>query len=275
MTNAARVQAVTVQGQPAQEHNELAIWTEVERTDNQFTKAYDNGSFKGTSINAMWLVKQCTRVFGPAGKGWGYTIVDERFDEGEPLFMGNERIGTSKIHTLRLQFWYVLDGERYTVEHYGHTPFVFRTRNGIKTDPEASKKSLTDALKKCLSMLGFGADVWMGQYDDPEYVAELSQEFSEAKQAERAKEAEEKALSRHEQYIQELTEYRERMEAATTKKAIVTLYNGAVMLAQRNNRQNDILSIQKFKEELLEAMDAKRQAAAEAKTETTNQEQTA
>lgn len=274
MSNAKAVQAVTVTNRPATQADSLSIWQEVEKTDNQFTKAYDNGSFKGTSINAMWLVKQCTRVFGPAGKGWGYTIVDERFDEGEPLFMGKECIGTSKIHTLRLQFWYVLDGQRYSVEHYGHTPFVFRTRNGIKTDPEASKKSLTDALKKCLSMLGFGADVWMGQYDDPEYVAELAQEFNEAKVVERAKEAEAKELAEHDAYIAELADYRARMEEATTKKAIVTLANGAIMLASRHKRQNDLLKIQKFKEELLAKMDAKRQTT-QANTTDQQQEQTA
>src|SRR5690554_1958984 len=102
MTNTAKVQAVTVQGQPEQENNALAIWTEVERTDNQFTKPFNNGGYSGTSINAMWLVKQCTRVFGPAGKGWGYTVLDERFDEGGPIVFNSQRVATTTIHTLRL-----------------------------------------------------------------------------------------------------------------------------------------------------------------------------
>ena len=42
-------------------------------------------------------------------------------------------------------------------------------------EDEAPKKSLTDALKKCLSMLGFSADIYMGMYDDPSYVEAVTQ----------------------------------------------------------------------------------------------------
>ena len=38
-------------------------------------------------------------------------------------------------------------------------------------DTEAPKKSLMDAIKKSLSMLGFAHDVFLGEWDDPSYVA--------------------------------------------------------------------------------------------------------
>ncbi|WP_049053824.1 hypothetical protein [Klebsiella aerogenes] len=54
---------------------------------------------------------------------------------------------------------------------------MFKTKHGIKCDGEAQKKSLTDALKKALSLLGFSADVWLGLYDTPEYQKENTIEF--------------------------------------------------------------------------------------------------
>ena len=53
---------------------------------------------------------------------------------------------------------------------YGHTPYILKTKNGPMCDMEAPKKSLTDALKKALSMLGFSYDVFSGQFDDSSYV---------------------------------------------------------------------------------------------------------
>jgi hypothetical protein len=49
---------------------------------------------------------------------------------------------------------------------------------GGKLDDECFKKVTTDALTKGLSKLGFNADVFMGQYDDNKYVAQMKKEFS-------------------------------------------------------------------------------------------------
>ena len=46
----------------------------------------------------------------------------------------------------------------------------------MTTDGEAPKKSLTDAIKKALSMLGFSADVFLGMFDDVNYVQQLQAE---------------------------------------------------------------------------------------------------
>jgi len=35
------------------------------------------------------------------------------------------------------------------------------------------KKATTDGITKCLSMLGFNADVFLGKFDDNKYVQEL------------------------------------------------------------------------------------------------------
>ena len=44
-----------------------------------------------------------------------------------------------------------------------------------KPDHDALKKAGTDALTKCLSYLGFNADIFMGKFDDNKYVAEMDE----------------------------------------------------------------------------------------------------
>ena len=63
------------------------------------------------------------------------------------------------IHILKIKFWYVWQGQRGEIEHFGQTTFVGKNKNGYYTDEEAPKKSLTDAISKCISLLGFAADV--------------------------------------------------------------------------------------------------------------------
>lgn len=89
-------------------------------------------------------------------------------------------------HYLRIALWYIKDGVRGTVENFGSTPYRQTTKNGIYCDSEVHKKSLTDAIKKCLSMLGFSADVWLGLYDDAAYKAESVLEFGIKDAAEKA-----------------------------------------------------------------------------------------
>lgn len=153
----------------------LALWEEVEKTDPKFTKEYTGpGGFTGTAVNAQYLAKRATEQFGPCGTGWGYEVLEERFDQGAPLL---DKAGTvlahAQVHTLKIELWYIGgDGERKTITHYGHTPFVNQNRFGVSTDFDAPKKSLTDAIGKCLSQLGFSADIRLGLYDDIHYVNE-------------------------------------------------------------------------------------------------------
>jgi hypothetical protein len=57
---------------------------------------------------------------------------------------------------------------------------VLVSKNG-HVDDEAPKKSLTDAVGKCLSLLGFAADVHMGLWDGDKYTAEAAKQKPETK----------------------------------------------------------------------------------------------
>jgi len=179
----------------------LALWDAVEKTDSAYTKEYSGaGGFSGTSINVTYLVKKATKYLGALGIGWGYEIEEERYDSGAPLSVKGEPAKDAEgmtvramVHTIKLKFWYrdPQTGDRGELVHYGHTPYVYANKYGVQTDMEAPKKSLTDALKKCLSMLGFAGDIFMGLYDDIHYLNEIRDEFAikkaDDKVAEKAK----------------------------------------------------------------------------------------
>jgi hypothetical protein len=153
----------------------LALWQAVEKTPPAHTKPITGKSYSGTSPKPHYLVWKATETFGPIGIGWGFTIVDERIEDGA---------GGERLHIARVRVWYKWNGERGEVEHIGGTSFSGTRASGkTYTDEDAPKKSVTDALIKALSMIGFAGDIFMGRYDDSKYVAEIRAEADAEKRA--------------------------------------------------------------------------------------------
>lgn len=178
----------------------MRIWEQVQTTDTRYTKNAEVGGQKITSLNGTAMVMKATEMFGPVGIGWGWKVLEERFDDGHEVFTGegDKRIclGREIGHTVKIQLWFMQDGQRGEVEQYGCTRYQYKTKYGMTTDGEAPKKSLTDAIKKALSMLGFSADVFLGMFDDVNYVqqlqAEQAIEQAEDRQAEIERQQEER-----------------------------------------------------------------------------------
>ncbi|WP_445677701.1 hypothetical protein [Pseudomonas putida] len=158
----------------------MSIWEKVQTTDTRFTKDAKVGGQQITSLNGTAMIMKATEVFGPAGIGFGWNVVEERFDKGAEMFSGegDKRVslGFELNHTIKITFWFMLDGQRGEIEQYGCTQYLYKSKYGTTTDGEAPKKSLTDAIKKALSMLGFSADVFLGMFDDQNYVQQLQAE---------------------------------------------------------------------------------------------------
>ena len=155
------------------------VWDEVCHTNPKHTKDFMLGTKKMTSISPTWFAMRATQLFGPCGIGWGYSIEDEKILDGHPLVLNKDQCILQKLHVVRVKLWYKWNGERGEVTHFGQTPLVSCGNGGFYTDEEAPKKSLTDALSKCFSMLGFGADIYLGYFEDPEYVGQATQHFAE------------------------------------------------------------------------------------------------
>lgn len=150
----------------------LDLWNKVEKTDPKHTKAITGKSYQGTSPKPHYLIHKATETFGPIGIGWGFVIVDERIEDGA---------GGERMHIARVKVWYEWEGKRGEVEHIGGTQFSGMRASGKPfTDEDAPKKSVTDALVKALSMIGFAGDIFMGRYDDSKYVNDLKEEARQA-----------------------------------------------------------------------------------------------
>lgn len=154
-----------------------AIWLSLCKTDPAHTKhVSQRGGF--TTVDAYHQIERMTQKFGPAGKGWGWEVLEQGV------------LGTAVW--LRIMFWWLeVNGDdkfhrRY--QTFGGAKWKTDTR---EMDPdEAYKKALTDALTKAMSYLGMNADIFQGRFDDNKYVEQRQQEVRKEKSVEQKQRAE-------------------------------------------------------------------------------------
>lgn len=229
------------------------IWDQVDVTDPSATKNFTGmGGFKGTAIKPTYLMHKATEVFGPCGEGWGWVVLEDRFDEGGPLQAPTKewpdapRIN-AKLHTLKIELWYLgKDGQKCTIQHYGHTPFVYFQQGKIMTDWEAAKKSLTDAIGKCLQPLGFAADIHMGLFDDADYVDAVRDEVAITKAEDKVTEEARQKQERLD-YIKSVVET---MQGAQSAQELKKIHDHAVRKLGVRNDTTAVLRINKELDEL-------------------------
>ena len=145
----------------------MELWRSVCVTDPRAVKPITGKQYKGNSPKPYWVIQRATEVFGPCGMGWGVQILSERF----------ERFGDEALHIAHVKVWYLKDGKRCEIEQMGQTRAAYISAAGKHiVDEDAPKKSATDGMVKCLSMLGFAGDIFSGQWDDSKYVAWAAEE---------------------------------------------------------------------------------------------------
>jgi hypothetical protein len=236
----------------------MQIWDKVYKTDPAATKQASVNGQKITSISGQHMIKRATEVFGPVGIGWGWTVVEERFDEGGQIRNDKgEVIGNELGHTIRIKLWYEMDGKRGEVEQYGCTPFVYRSKWGATTDTEAPKKSLTDAVKKALAMLGFSADIFLGMFDDQDYVAERQAEV----QLEKTEDKEAELERQKQERIEWLKKAVETMSGAVALHELNKLHASYVRSASRRNEQAFVTRLARSFEERKAQLEQQENAA--------------
>ena len=165
-----------------------ALWKRVCVTDPLAVKPITGKQYSGNSPKPYWIVERLTDEFGPCGIGWGFSIISERFerfDSGD---------SSEALHIAAVRFWYVLDGKRGELEQVGQTRAAYMSSKGrFIVDEDAPKKSVTDALVKCASYLGFAGDIFSGMWDDSKYVNEAGKHW-DAIRADESKTPRERAL---------------------------------------------------------------------------------
>jgi len=154
----------------------MDLWRRVCITDPAAVKPITGKQYSGNSPKPYWIVERLTDEFGPCGIGWGFSIISERFERFSD---------TDSLHVAAVRFWFVLDGKRGELEQIGQTKASYTTKAGtFMLDEDAPKKSVTDALVKCASYLGFAGDIFSGRWDDSKYVASAAAEWADRKRNE-------------------------------------------------------------------------------------------
>ena len=140
----------------------MILWDAVCKTDPKHTKKVNQrGGF--TAIDAHYQVQEATRQFGPIGEGWGFDF--ELLDAAPGTIIA------------KVTLWHGKPDQ--TITQCGQKKI--NTAKG--PDEDAAKKAVTDGLTKCLSYLGFNADVFLGKFDDNKYVQDMTKEHDpEAKE---------------------------------------------------------------------------------------------
>ena len=126
----------------------MKLWNQVEASNPNQLKAVEFGR-KFTSIDAHSQIKRATEVFGQIGIGW-------RFDS--EIVDAPENLCIVKVYV----FVKTEDGWSEPVMQYGSGEW--KSSKG-RVDADAPKKATTDGLTKCLSYLGFNADIFLGQWN--------------------------------------------------------------------------------------------------------------
>jgi len=148
------------------------LWERVCITDPKAVKPITGKQYQGNSPKPYWLIERMTEEFGPVGVGWGVIVKSERF----------ERLGEFDVlHVAVVSVWYLHEGKRTeTFDQMGGTKAAYKTQKGVlMVDEDAGKKSVTDGMVKCISMIGFAGDIFSGRWDDSKYVAQAKAHYAD------------------------------------------------------------------------------------------------
>lgn len=213
------------------------IWRKAFTTDPKFVKPITGKQYHGSSPNPYWVVSRATEIFGPCGIGWGYNILNERIERFSE---------TDTVHIAMVEVWFMHEDKRGSFQHIGQTKMSYKTSKGsMMLDEDAPKKSVTDALIKGLSMIGFAGDIFSGRWDDSSYIREAGEITRDRVQEEEAEKA-----------IAETKRVHEVMEAAAHKGKTAFAQAWKDLKASERLSFGGASNLKQF-EEIVKAADAK------------------
>lgn len=224
----------------------LKLWDSFGKTDPKYTKAASVDGNRQTSLSGNYMVKLATESLGAIGEGWGYRILEERLDNTKPimtkvangleLMKDGDSIVWEQNHTILIEMWH--GSKENTFTQFGHTKYRYMKSDGSKMiiDNEYAKKSLTDAMKKCLSLLGVCSDVFMGEFDDISYqsAAQLENDLKKADDRDR------EYMAKTEEFEAFIESTLKTMELCPSAESMRQVYGIA---AQKIDREAPILGI--------------------------------
>ena len=210
----------------------MNIWDQVCETDTEYTKQVNaRGGF--TSIDSTYQAMQATKVFGPYGASWGLSETNYDYSMVESL----------GLVICNAVFFYELNSKR----------FSFPISNAIapqkaRPDSDMFKKIETNTISKALSKLGFSADVFMGKFEDNNYV----QEITNSQAIDKANDKDEEVNKQQ----QELIDYVKRNKTAIAGAASPSMAKGVWSVAIKHlNNKTKILILKNIATQGVTALD--------------------
>jgi len=144
----------------------LELWNKVEKTNPKYTKKANVKGNRITSIAPQYQIMNATEHFGIYGVKWGFKEIE---------------IDHTLVNVCGLIYWkaiFFFPGGEFPATN---SISIWRDAAMTKPDDNFAKKIETDSLTKCLSKLGFNADIFLGKFEDERYLNELKEEFKEKK----------------------------------------------------------------------------------------------
>ncbi len=191
----------------------LKLWRSVEKTNPNYTKRANVKGNNIISIAPQFQILNATEKFGVYGVTWGFKDIS---------------IDYTLTELTGLIYWsatfFFPNGE------FPATNSISVWRDGAKTKPDDqfAKKVETDSLTKCLSKLGFNADIFLGKFDDVRYLNDVKEEFKEVprKEALTTTQFEATKKATKEQIEAVLRKFRMSKDQSDALKLLIKKHNG-------------------------------------------------
>lgn len=208
----------------------LSIWDAVSETDPAYTKQVNQrGGY--TTIDAQYQLMNATKEFGPYGKTWGFKDIDLDYTliaKGLVIFKGV----------------FFFPGGQFPIINC-------KSIGEKKVDEDFAKKLETNTLSKALSKLGFNADIFMGKFEDFDYV-NMALTKSEIKKADDEGEAVEKALDELEAWIVQEVETYKMLPAITSLNPVYSTHKKKAELRCKAVGMNPKATLERFQAAYME-----------------------
>ncbi len=152
------------------EQNFIKVWETP--TDPKHLKNVSSNGRNYSAIDSTHQFLQATEIFnGPYGLKWGLKDLDYTF----------KTLADTELLILKAKFFY--PGGEFELNNSIKLAYMtngYQGKSGyLKIDDEAYKKIETNTVSKALAKLGFNADVFMGKFEDNNYVQEINYAYAD------------------------------------------------------------------------------------------------
>ncbi len=209
----------------------LELWDKVKKTDPAHVKKVNmRGGF--SSIAPQYQIQCATEQFGPYGKGWGFESCE--FDYSQ--------LAVTRLVMVSAVFFYVIGEKRHTFPINNSWP-VMSKKDVV--DDDFAKKAETNTMSKALSKLGFSADIFMGDYDNPDYVQAVGNEFALGN----AEDQIEERAAQQKEYEDWAESVKELIKTASSMNELKQVFKGAAGKAKLYDDSALIVRLNKLKDD--------------------------